>query len=88
MEGEGFNLRKLKELEIRRQYKIKITNRFVTLKNLNGSEDINRTWGNTKDSIKASATEIVGVYELKQHKSSFDEECSLFLYQRKQAKMH
>jgi len=28
------------------------------------------------------------VYELKQHKSSFDEECSRFLCQRKQAKMH
>ena len=28
------------------------------------------------------------MYELKQHKSSFDEECSCFLCQRKQAKMH
>jgi len=86
-EGERFNLRKLKELEVRKQYKIKITNRFVVLENLNDSEDINRTWENIKDNIKTSATEIIGVYELKQHKSLFDEECSRFLYQRKQAKM-
>ena len=28
---ERFNLRKLKEVEVRKQYKIKITNRFVAL---------------------------------------------------------
>jgi hypothetical protein len=28
------------------------------------------------------------IYELKQHKPWFDEECLDFLYQRKQAKMH
>jgi hypothetical protein len=85
--GERFNLRKVKELEVRKQYKIKITNRFVVLENLNNSEDINRTWENIKDNIKTSATEVIGVYELKQHKSLFDEVCSCFLYQRKQTKM-
>ena len=57
-EGERFNLRKLKELEVRKQYKIKITNRFVVLENLNDSEDINRTWENIKENIKASATTV------------------------------
>ena len=57
------------------------------MENLNVSEDINRTLENVQDYIKTSATEIIGVYKLKQHKSLFDEECSRFLYQRKQATM-
>jgi hypothetical protein len=39
---ERFNLRKLRELEVRRQYQIKISNRFAALENLNDSEDKNR----------------------------------------------
>jgi hypothetical protein len=41
--GERFCLRKLKEPEVRKQYKIKNTNRFVVLGNLSDIEDINRT---------------------------------------------
>jgi hypothetical protein len=41
---EIFNLRNLSELEIRKQYQIKISNKFAGLENLNDSEDINRTW--------------------------------------------
>jgi len=37
-------LRKLNELEVRKQYQIEITNRFAALENLNGNEDINRAW--------------------------------------------
>ena len=37
-----FNLRKLNELEVRKQCRIKISDRFAALENLNGSEDINR----------------------------------------------
>jgi hypothetical protein len=29
--GEGFNLRKLNELEVRKQYKMEITNSFAAL---------------------------------------------------------
>ena len=32
--GERFNLRKLNELEVRKQYQIEITNRFASLENL------------------------------------------------------
>jgi hypothetical protein len=32
---ERFNLRKLNELEVRKQYQIEITNRFAALENLN-----------------------------------------------------
>jgi len=37
---QRFNLRKLNELEVRKQYQIEITNRFAALENLN--DDVNR----------------------------------------------
>jgi hypothetical protein len=85
-DAERFNLKNLSELGVRKQYQIKISNRFAALENLNVSEDINRAWENINDSIKISAKESLGLYERKQHKPWFDEECSKFLDQRKQAK--
>jgi len=84
---QRFNLRKLNELEVRKQYQIEITNRFAALENLNGDEDVNRTWENIKENIKTSAEVSLGLQELKQHKPWFYEECLGFLDQWKQAKM-
>ena len=39
---ERFNLRKLSELEVIKQYQIWISNRFAVLQNFNDSEGINR----------------------------------------------
>ena len=86
-DGQRFNLRKLNELEVRKQYQIEITNWFAALENLNDDEDVNRTWENNKENIKTSAKESLGLHELKQHKPWFDEECLGFLDQRKRAKM-
>ena len=44
-------------------------------------------WENIKENIKTSATESLGLHELKQHKPRFDDECLGFLDQRKQSKM-
>jgi hypothetical protein len=55
------------------------------IENLNDSEDVNRVWENIKENIKTSAKQSVGRYELKQHEPWFDEECSRFSDQRKQA---
>ena len=52
---ERFNLSKLNKLEVRKQYKIKISNRFAALENLNDSEDINGAWENIKENIKPSS---------------------------------
>jgi hypothetical protein len=41
-EEERFNLRKLNELEVKKEYQIKIANRFAALENLRYSEDIDR----------------------------------------------
>jgi len=80
---ERFNLRKLNELEVR----IKASNRFVVLENVSDSKDINWAWENTKEAIKTSAKQSLGLYELKLHKPRFAVEYLRFLDQRKQAKM-
>ena len=54
-DGERFNLRKLNELEVWKQYQIVITSRFAALENLSDREDINRVWENHKENIKTSA---------------------------------
>jgi hypothetical protein len=59
LDGERFNLRKLSELEVRKQYHIEISNRFAALENLTDGEDI-------KENIKTSAKESLGLHELKQ----------------------
>jgi hypothetical protein len=62
---ERFNLRKLNELEVRKQYQIKFSNTFVPLENVNNSEDINRVWENMKDNINNLTKGSLGLYELK-----------------------
>jgi len=79
-DGEGFNLRKLNELEVRKQ--IETTNRFAALENLSDDEDINMAWENIKENIKSSAEESLGLQELKQHKPWFDEKCLGFFRSR------
>jgi len=69
------NLRKLNELEVRKQYQIKISSRSAALENLSDSKDIHRAWENIKENIKTSAKNSLGLYKLKQHKPWFDKEC-------------
>jgi copper oxidase (laccase) domain-containing protein len=45
---ERFNLCQLNELEVRKQYQIKVSNRCAALENLSDSEKINRAWENIK----------------------------------------
>jgi hypothetical protein len=67
-DGERFNLKKLNELVVRKQYQIEITNRSAALENLSDDENIKRAWENIKGNIETSATESLGLHELKQHK--------------------
>jgi hypothetical protein len=57
-DGERINLRKLNELEVRKQYQIEITNRFAALENLSDGEDIIRARKNTKRISKPQLTSI------------------------------
>jgi hypothetical protein len=84
---DRFSLRKLNKLEDRKQYQIKITNRFAALGNLNENEDINRAWENIKENIKTSSKYSLDLHEVKQHKPWFDEEGLGFLDQRQQAEI-
>jgi hypothetical protein len=52
---ESLNLRKLNELEVRKQHDTEVTNKFAALGNLRDEEEINRSWENVKESIKTSA---------------------------------
>ena len=72
---QRFNSRKLNEPEVREQYHIEFTNRFVALENVNDDDDVNRTWENIKENIQTSAKESLGLHKLKQNKPRFDEEC-------------
>jgi hypothetical protein len=76
---ERFNLRKLNELKVRKQYQTELTKKFAALENLDNDGDINRAWENIKESIQTSAREGLGLHESKQHKPWFDEECLGFL---------
>ena len=66
------NLRNLNELEVMKNYQIKISNTFATLGHLNNTEDINMGWENIKENIKTTAKESLGLHELKQHKPWFE----------------
>jgi hypothetical protein len=68
---ERFNLRKQNELEVRKKYQIKISNRYAALENLNDSKDTNRALKNSNENIKTS-DEILDLYKLKQHKPLFN----------------
>jgi hypothetical protein len=46
--GKRYNLRKLNELEVKKQYLIQTTNSFAALGNSSNAEDINRAWVNIK----------------------------------------
>jgi hypothetical protein len=64
-DAERFNLKKLSELEVRKQYQLKISKRFAALGNLNVSEDINRAWENIKENTKISAQDSLCLHERK-----------------------
>jgi len=82
-----FNLRNLNELEVRKQFKVEITNTFAVLENLKDDVDVSCIWGNMKHNIQISAKESLSMHEWNQHKPFFDEECLGFLDQSKRAKI-
>jgi hypothetical protein len=72
---ERFNVRKINELEVRKQYQNEITNRFAPLENISDGKDINMALENIKENLQTLAKESLGLRELKQQKPWFDEEC-------------
>jgi hypothetical protein len=52
---ERFDIRKVNELDVRKQYQIENTNMFAALETLSDDEDINCAWENVIENIKSSA---------------------------------
>jgi hypothetical protein len=84
---ERFTLKKLNVAEGTQLYHVEISNKFTALEHLSTEVNINKFWESIRENIKISAQEILGYYELKKHKSWFDEGCSKLLEQRKPAKL-
>jgi len=57
--GEIFNLRKLNELGLSKEYQIEITKSFAALDVLSVDEDMNRAGENKKEDIKSSERECL-----------------------------
>jgi len=73
---------------LRNNIRLRLQTGLLALENLIDEKDINGAWEKIKEILKTSAKENLVLYELKQHKPRFDEEClGFFLDQRKQAKM-
>ena len=47
-DGGRYNLMKLNDLDVRKNYQIEIINRFAALENVSEDEDINRAWESIK----------------------------------------
>jgi hypothetical protein len=63
---QRFDLRKLNDAEVKKQYQVKNTNRFAALENFYDNVDMNRAWKNIVENIKISAKDSLGHYELQQ----------------------
>jgi hypothetical protein len=48
----------LNVLEVRKQYRIEISNRFVALENLSDEEEINSVWLNIEENTENSAKRV------------------------------
>jgi hypothetical protein len=80
---ESFNLKKLNKAEGIKKYCVDVPTRVEALKDLDAEVEINAIWETFRESMKLSGKEILGYYELKQHKTWFEEGCSRLLDQRK-----
>jgi hypothetical protein len=52
LDVEIFNLKKLSEVDVRKQCHNDVSNRFAALENLHDREYMNKAWENVKQNIK------------------------------------
>jgi hypothetical protein len=62
---ERFNLKKLKEVQIKVQYGDEISNSFAGLENSDAEVNINRAWKTIRENVKISARESFVYYEFR-----------------------
>jgi hypothetical protein len=54
---ERFNFNNLNDVEVNKQYQVKISNMFTALENLDDDVEIKRAWESIRENKKASATD-------------------------------
>jgi hypothetical protein len=84
---EGFNFKKLNEVEGKEKFRVEVSNRFAAVEDLDAEAKLS-AWERIRENIKMLAKVSLGYFELKKHKLWFDEGCSRLLDQRKQAKLY
>jgi len=68
---QRYDLQKLNDLAVKEQYQVKIIHRYAALGNFDDDDDddddmdISRSWGSIRETLKSSAIEYLGYYELK-----------------------
>ncbi|KAJ4436120.1 hypothetical protein ANN_18747 [Periplaneta americana] len=80
----------LHDEETKQRYQVEISNRFAALATSDEAEkelDVNSVWDNIRDNIKIAAEHSIGYPETKKKKPWFDEDCSIAVDRRKQAKL-
>jgi hypothetical protein len=87
MNVERFNLKHLKEDEVKEEYQVTIKNTFAALENSDDNGVINRAWEIIRENIRISSKESIGLYESKSYKPWFNKECLKLVDLRKQAKL-
>jgi hypothetical protein len=74
-----FNHKKLKEIE---RKEVEVSDRLVALEHLKAEAEIHSAWKIIREYIRTSSKEIIVYYELKKHKTWFDEGPSELFYGR------
>ena len=93
-DSENFELKNLKNDELRQEYQVKISNRFEVLESLDENvateeeTDIDKEWETIRNTIKLSASESIGYLKKRQNKKWFDEDCADIVKKRTVAKMN
>jgi hypothetical protein len=87
IDTEGFNLKKLDEVEAKEKYQVTNRKKFAALENLEDSGDINRAYKNIREKIEISSPKSLRYCESKQYKPWFDEEGSKLVDRRNGAKL-
>jgi hypothetical protein len=69
---EGFNLKKLNEVEGKEHYRVEVSKRFAALEDLDTEVEINSASETIRENRNISARESLGYYESRKHKPWFD----------------
>jgi hypothetical protein len=51
---QGFNLKKLNDIEVKEKYRVEVSNRFAAFEDLDNEVKINSAWETIRENIKMS----------------------------------